>query len=149
LEESREAIRLELSNWLTYLNLASAYQNLNRLDEAEAVYKQAEERNLGGGNLLGDRYALAFVRGDTAQLSLLATAVTGKPGMEDFLLAIQGDAGAWYGKLRNARDLMRRAMDSAKRNDSKRSPQCIRQRRLCARWHRETGGRLVPMRMRH
>jgi eukaryotic-like serine/threonine-protein kinase len=99
LEESREAIRLELSNWLTYLNLASAYQNLNRLDEAEVVYKQAEERNLGGGNLLGDRYALAFVRGDTAQLSLLATAVTGKPGMEDFLLAIQGDAEAWYGKL--------------------------------------------------
>ena len=32
--------------WLNYVNLGFAYMSLNRLDEAEAVFKQAEERKL-------------------------------------------------------------------------------------------------------
>ncbi len=43
----------------------------------------------------------------------------GKPGTEDLLLAAQADTEAWYGKLKNARELTRRAMDSAQHNDAK------------------------------
>ena len=43
----------------------------------------------------------------------------GKPGAEDLLLAAQADTEAWYGKLKNARELTRRAMDSARHNDAK------------------------------
>ena len=56
LEEAREAMRLEPNNEANYTNLGIAYTDLNRLDEAEAVYKQAEERKLEGEILLQDRY---------------------------------------------------------------------------------------------
>jgi len=46
LEVFREALRLEPNMVANYLNLAQTYVILNRLDEAEAVYKQAEERKL-------------------------------------------------------------------------------------------------------
>src|ERR1039458_1063121 len=68
LEEAREATRLEPNNELNYLNLGDGYANLNRLDEAEAVYKQAEERKLGIESLLSARYGLAFLEGDTAPM---------------------------------------------------------------------------------
>ena len=53
---------------------------LNRLDEAEAVYKQAEERKLESEYLLVYRYRLAFLKGDAAQMAQMASAAMGKPG---------------------------------------------------------------------
>ena len=47
------------------------------------------------------------------------SAATGKPGTEDLLLATQADTEAWYGRLKDARELTRRAMDSAQHNDAK------------------------------
>jgi len=44
LEEAREAIRLEPKIGVEYTTLAISYASLNRLDEGEAAYKQAEER---------------------------------------------------------------------------------------------------------
>ena len=119
LEEAPEAMRLAPNSLVSYLNLGNAYASLNRLDEAEAVYKQAEERKLEGDYLLPNRYQLAFLKGDTAQMLQLAKAAMGKPGTEEFLLASQADTEAWHGKLKNARELTRRAMDSAQRNDAK------------------------------
>ena len=49
----------------------------------------------------------------------MAAAAMGKPGKEDLLLATQADTAGWNGRLRNARELTRRAMDSAQRNDAK------------------------------
>ena len=119
LEEFREALRLEPNGVFNYVNLGSAYTTLNRLDEAEAVYKQAEERKLGSEALLRYRYWLAFLKGDAAQMAQFVSAAIGKPGAEDLLLATQADTEGWYGKLKNARELTGRAMDSAERNDAK------------------------------
>jgi len=119
LEEGRESLRLEPNDVTNYLNLANAYTNLNRLDEAEAVYKQAEERKLESEFLLSYRYQLAFLKGDRLQLAQSAAAAIGKPGTEDLLLASQADTEGWYGKLKNAHELTRRAMDSAQQNDAK------------------------------
>jgi class 3 adenylate cyclase/tetratricopeptide (TPR) repeat protein len=119
LEETREELRLEPNNVANYLNLGNAYGNLNRLDEAEVVYKQAEDRKLEGELLLAGRYLLAFQKGDAVQMAQLLSAGTGKPGTEDLLLATQADTEGWYGKLKNAHDLTRRAMDSAQHNDAK------------------------------
>jgi serine/threonine protein kinase/tetratricopeptide (TPR) repeat protein len=119
LEEFREALRLEPNSGGNYLNLGIAYTTLNRLDEAEAVYKQAEERKLESETLLQYRYVLAFLKGDATQMAQLVSAAVGKPGAEDLLLATQADTEGWYGKLRNARELTARAMDSAQHNDAK------------------------------
>ncbi len=119
LEEQREWQRLQPNGQGFYLNLAYAYMSLNRLDEAEAVYKQAEERKLGGEFLLQNRYQLAFLKGDTAQMARLVSTAMGKPGTEDLMLATEADTEGWYGKMKNARELTRKAMDSAQRNDAK------------------------------
>jgi len=66
-----------------------------------------------------NRYLLAFLKGDAPQMERFASAAVGKPGTEDLLLAAQADTQAWYGKMKNARELTRRAMDSAERNDAK------------------------------
>jgi DNA-binding winged helix-turn-helix (wHTH) protein/tetratricopeptide (TPR) repeat protein len=121
LEEFREALRLEPNNAGNYLNLGLAYTSLNRLHEAEAVYKQAEERKLEGELLLQSRYWLAFLKGDAAEMAQLVSSAMGKPGYEDLLLATQADTEGWYGKLKNAHELTGRAMDSAQHNDAKES----------------------------
>ena len=54
-------------------------------------------------------------------MAQLASAAIGKPGTEDLLLASQADTEGWYGKLKNAHELTRRAMDSAEHNDAKES----------------------------
>jgi tetratricopeptide (TPR) repeat protein/predicted Ser/Thr protein kinase len=117
----REALRLEPTAVNSYVDLGVAYASLNRLDEAEAVYKQAEERKLENELLLQSRYVLAFLKADPAQMTRLASVAIGKPGAEDLLLASQADTEGWYGRLKNAHELTRRAMDSALHNDAKES----------------------------
>ncbi|MGA2690435.1 MAG: winged helix-turn-helix domain-containing protein [Candidatus Korobacteraceae bacterium] len=119
LEEAREAIRLEPKIGVEYTTLAISYASLNRLDEGEAAYKQAEERKIGSDDLLPGRYLLAFLKGDTTKMARLVSDAMRKPGTEDVLLANQADTEGWYGRLKNARELTRRAMDSAQHNDAK------------------------------
>ena len=119
LEQWRAAMRRDPNNGLLYYLLSLAYMSQNRLDEAEAVFKQAEERNLDNEQLLQSRYWLAFLKGDTSQMAQLVSGAMGKPGAEDLLLAAQADTEGWHGKLKDAHDLTRRAMDSAQRNDAK------------------------------
>jgi len=47
---------------VNYAELARAYKALNRLDEAEAVYKQAEERKLEHEGQFRTSYWLAFLK---------------------------------------------------------------------------------------
>jgi tetratricopeptide (TPR) repeat protein len=118
LEEVREAMRLEPDQVNQYVNLGIDYASLNRLNEAEAVYKQAEERKLESNELQENRYQLAFLQGDGTKMAQLAAAAMGNPSLEGWFLAALADTEAWYGKLKEARDLTRRAMDSAQHNDA-------------------------------
>ncbi|HXZ41478.1 MAG TPA: hypothetical protein VEG68_12125, partial [Terriglobales bacterium] len=119
LEEWQEGVRLEPNRSVNYYLLSLAYMSQNRLDEAEAVFKQAEERKLESESLLQGRYWLAFLKGDAARMAQLTSTAMGKPGAEDLLLAMQADTEGGYGKLKNARELTRRAMESAQHNDAK------------------------------
>ncbi len=121
LEEDRELLRLAPDATNSYRDLAIDYVNLSRLDEADAMYKEAEARKLGYVGRAKSRYLLAFLKGDEAQMTQLASSSMGKRGEEDIMLAAQADTEAWYGRLSNARELIRRAMDSALRNDAKES----------------------------
>jgi DNA-binding winged helix-turn-helix (wHTH) protein/tetratricopeptide (TPR) repeat protein len=118
LEAAREAVRLEPNSGSSYEVLGADCMSLNRLDEAEAVFKQAEERKLENEPLPALRYQLAFLTGDTAQMAQLASAAMGKPGTEDLMLDAQANTEAWYGRLKAARELTRRATDSAQHNDA-------------------------------
>jgi DNA-binding winged helix-turn-helix (wHTH) protein/tetratricopeptide (TPR) repeat protein len=119
LEQARATMRLEPNYYVVYEILANAYENLNRLDEAEEVLKQAEQQHLGGPSLLMDRYQLAFLKGDRAEMTELAAALKGVPGFEDPLFAILGDTEAWYGKFKTAQGLGHQAVEFAERNNDK------------------------------
>jgi tetratricopeptide (TPR) repeat protein len=121
LSEYSEALRLDPNNVAHYAGLGAAYMCLNRFDEAEVVFEQADVRKLEAEHLLANRYELAFLKGDAAQMERLGSAAMRKPGTEDLFLDEQSDTEAWYGKLKNAQELTRRAMDSAERNDAKES----------------------------
>ena len=118
LEEAREALRLEATDGTNYQALGNLYTCLNRFDEAEAILNESERRKLADDELLAYRYGLAFLKGDAAKMNEVLTAAMGKLGVENELLASQADTEGWYGKLRNARDLTRRAMDSARYNNA-------------------------------
>ena len=118
IQEAREALRLEQTAMI-YGNLVGDNVGLNRLPEAEAVIKQAEDRKLESEALLAARYQVAFLKGDQAEMARLVTAAAGKAGTEDVLLAAQGDTETWYGRIGKGRELTRRAIELAVRNDAK------------------------------
>jgi eukaryotic-like serine/threonine-protein kinase len=118
LEEARESVRLEPNAENNYQNLCTFYISLNRLEEAEEVLKRADERKFESEQLLNLRYELGFLRGDRAKIAEAVSDASGKAGMEDLLLATQADTEAWYGRLKNARALTQRAINSAKQNDA-------------------------------
>ncbi len=118
LEQCLETPPIAGVHYVHFANLGTIYTNLNRFDEAEATYKQAEQLNVRGEILQLDRYQLAFLKGDEERMAALGAAVAGKPGWENWLLAAEADTEAWHGKLKNARALTQQAMDAAKRVDA-------------------------------
>ena len=93
---------------------------LNRLDEAKVTLDQAFAHKLDSGYLRLAMYELAFLRGDSAQMEQQVAWAGDKPGNDDdWLLSMQSDTEAYYGRLNQARDFSRRAVDSAVRSDAK------------------------------
>ena len=116
--ETEEGQRLE-PTLVGYGNLAGTYINLNRLDDARALLQKAEVSKLDGLAIRSDRYLLAFLQDDAADMQRQVDWAAGRPGEEDQMLSTHSDTQAYYGRLSEARDLSRRAVDVAVRSDSK------------------------------
>jgi eukaryotic-like serine/threonine-protein kinase len=119
LAPSLDTIRLSPGERSGYRIAFVCHVAFNRLDEAEVVIRQAEEHGLADQSLIWERYQLAFLNSEMAKMGQLVSTAMGKPGSEDLLLADQADTEGWYGKLKSAHELTRRAMDSAEHNDAK------------------------------
>ena len=117
--EAREAIRLKPDFSASYAFLMEGYVELNRFDEAKATYRQALERKLYDPYYPEDLYTIAFLQNDTAGMKQQVMQSTGQAGIEDTLLANEADTAAYFGRLREAQDLTRRAMESAERAGKK------------------------------
>ena len=118
LVEYKEALRLA-PNVTSYSNLGSVYTSLNQFEQAKATFDEALARKLDSGLMRVNIYAVAFLRGDTATMEQQLAWGSGKPGDEDSLLSEQSDTEAYFGRMGKGRDFSRRAIDSAKRADSK------------------------------
>ena len=120
LAEFQEALRLDPDSVNGYAALGDAYLRLNRLDEAKVSFDQAFAHKLDSGFLRLSIYDLAFLRGDSAQMQQQLAWSDDKAGNDDdWLLSKQSDTDAYYGRLSQARDFSRRAVDSAIRSDAK------------------------------
>jgi hypothetical protein len=64
-------------------------------------------------------YALAFLRADAVAMAEQQRWFAGKPEYENFGLALESDSEAYGGHVAKARELTKRAVDSAIRPDSK------------------------------
>jgi eukaryotic-like serine/threonine-protein kinase len=104
-----------------YLNLEANYAALNRAEDAAAAYRESLARKLDHPILHVNRYGVAFLQRDTAEMQRQLDSVLGKPGVEDMLLSMHSDTQAYFGHLRQAREFSRKAADSAIRSDKKES----------------------------
>ncbi len=96
-----------------YANVVGSYLGLSRLQEARATADEAQAKKLDSPDLRFFIYALAFLQNNAAEMAQQASWSAGKPGIEDELLGMEADTAAYYGRLRDAREVSRRAMDSA------------------------------------
>ena len=116
---AKDTVPLSPDSPVPYFILGFNYVNLDRLDEAKAAYTQALDHKLDHPYLHTDLYLIAFLQDDSAQMEQQASWFAGKVGSEHVMLALQADTSAYAGRLQQARDLSRRAMDSADRADLK------------------------------
>lgn len=117
-EAYREQLRRTPNSVIGYGNLAFSLLALQRLDEARHTIQLAQERGLDDFLLREIRYALAFIRGDSSAMAEQQRWFVGKPE-ENNGLALESDTEAYFGRIGNARQLTKQAVDSAIRADSK------------------------------
>jgi len=115
---SLEDLRLNPGSAAAYTNLVGLYPAVNRPDNAKIKYEEAIAHKVDNPFLHGNRYGVAFLENDVAEMQRQAAASAGKPG-EDVLLSFASDTEGFYGRLANARRLSQRAIDSAHGSDSK------------------------------
>jgi eukaryotic-like serine/threonine-protein kinase len=113
--ETQEALRLEPANVLPYTNLAALLTKLGRRDEAAGVLAEAAARNLSSTFLRINLCYLAFLAGDASVAERQVAEVLDSPGDEGPLLSLHSDTQAYHGRLRQARLLTRRAVESGLR----------------------------------
>ena len=118
LAETREAFRLS-PDVLAYANLGYGYATTDRLEEASAIIRGAQAKQLDSPPLHLFSYYQAFINNDAAEMEKEVAWAAGKPGIENLMLAAQASTNAFFGRLKTSRDFLRRAVESAERSDEK------------------------------
>jgi len=119
LAAAQQSMKLDPGSGISYGNLVSSYMTVNRLDEARATAQEAQAHNLDNPYIHLSLYAIDFLQHDAAAMEREAAGLMGKPGVEDVILYGESDTAAYAGQYAKARELTRRASDSAQRADEK------------------------------
>jgi len=119
LSASQTALKLDPGSGIVYANLVGNYMNVNRLDEARTTAHEARAHNLDNPSIHSFLYTIDFLQHDVAGMEREAATLMGKPGFEDNMLYGESDTAAYGGQFAKARELTRRASDSALRADEK------------------------------
>ena len=119
LAAAQEDLELDPGSGTAYGNLLISYLQLNRLDEAKTIAQQAQAHNLDTSIVHLNLYLVDFLQHDVAGLEREAAGLMGKLGIEDVVLYYQSDTAAYGGQFAKARELTRRAAESAQRADEK------------------------------
>jgi eukaryotic-like serine/threonine-protein kinase len=118
-EMERQGLHLAPDQIVFYANLANCALALQRLDETRRMIHEAQARKLDNVTFHNALYALAFLGADSAAMAEQLQWYAGKPDYESVGLALAADTEAYGGHLSKARELTKRAVDSAIRTDSK------------------------------
>jgi ATP/maltotriose-dependent transcriptional regulator MalT len=90
-------------------------QYLERFDQAKAAAEQSRAKKLNSPWYPLILYVVDFLQNNPAGMAEQAAATVGTPGVEDQMLFVESETAADHGQFGQARDLARRATDSARR----------------------------------
>jgi tetratricopeptide (TPR) repeat protein len=115
IEVAQEAVRLNPDHVIPYEVLARAYKRATRYAESKSTCERAISRRLESQSIHRTLYHIAFAQGDTRAMQLQVEWGIGKP-TEDETLMDEAWTAATTGRLRNSRELFRRAFAVARKN---------------------------------
>jgi serine/threonine protein kinase/tetratricopeptide (TPR) repeat protein len=117
-EATKQLIRLAPDQVSSYVNLANCALALQRFDEARQII-QEQAPKLDDFTFHDALYALAFLGADSAAMTEQQQWFASKPEAENYGLSLASDTQAFAGHLAKARELTKRAVDTAIRANSK------------------------------
>jgi tetratricopeptide (TPR) repeat protein len=117
-EVTRQAAHLAPDRVSIYGNLANYTLALQRFDQTRQIIHEAQARKLDAFIFNDALYAIAFLGADSGAMTEEQQWFAGRPE-ENMGLALASDTEAYDGHLGKARELTKRAVDSAIRADSK------------------------------
>jgi tetratricopeptide (TPR) repeat protein len=121
LEQTREAQRLNPDNVIAAENLLGFLVSFGRFDEARQFYQQTMARKLDDDTLHIVMYGLEFIGKSPKGMAEQAAWFEGRPELQHEILDLQSHTEAFSGHLDKAREITRRAVESALRADNKES----------------------------
>ena len=121
LELTQQAVRLGPQTALFYENLTNYTMALQRFEETRQLIHEAQARKLDHAEFHMNLYQLAFLGVDSTGMAEEQQWFAGNTDYENVGLALASDSEAYAGHLAKARELTKRAVDSAARIDDKES----------------------------
>jgi DNA-binding winged helix-turn-helix (wHTH) protein/tetratricopeptide (TPR) repeat protein len=119
LKMSKKVMELAPGSTQVYTNLMIDYLHSNRLDDAEAVAREASDRHLDAAFLHQTLYQIKFLRHDPAGMQREAALARAQPGLDDLMFYYESDTAAYGGEFRKARERTGRAVDYTTRGGQK------------------------------
>ena len=116
-EEAKIAIGIDPDFSIGYSILAIGYLALERPGEAEKTLQRASERQLAIPDFYVQRYVIAFLKDDKTGMEREAAQSREKAGADDWMSNAEGFVSAYSGHLEEARKMLRRAADLARKAD--------------------------------
>ncbi|HEY4256790.1 MAG TPA: tetratricopeptide repeat protein [Candidatus Udaeobacter sp.] len=112
---AKRAFEINPDSSNNYVSLMYCDQYLGRLDEAKAAAEQSRAKKLNSPWYPLILYVVDFLQNNPAGMAQQAAATHGIPGVEDQMFFVESETAADHGQFVQARELTRRAVDSARR----------------------------------
>lgn len=114
-----EALRLDPDSTINVFNSVMVKAALNQMQEAAQILAMARARGVDGAPIHAATYALAFLRADATTMEKEVAWSEGKAITEEGMLSQHSDTQGYYGRMRKARDLSKRAVDAGMRDQAR------------------------------
>ena len=116
---AQRAFKINPASSNNYVSLVYCDQWLNRLDQAKATVEKSRSEKLDSPWFPLVLYVVDFLKNDPGGMEQQAAAPMGIPGVEDQMFFLESETAADGGQFNKARDLTRRAAESARRAQEK------------------------------
>src|SRR6478672_6690840 len=116
---AKRAFEINPDSSNNYVSLMYCDQYLGRLDQAKAAAEQSRAKKLNSPWYPLILYVVDFLQNNSAGMAEQAAATVGTPGVEDQMFFVESETAADHGQFGQARELTRRAADSARRAQEK------------------------------